>query len=318
MITTETEEKLHPRSKHNGGYDFKLLIKVYPPLEEFLISNKQHKTSIDFFNPAAVQTLNSALLKAHYGISDWNMPSGYLCPPVPGRADYIHNIADLLATDYDGKIPMGDDITCMDIGMGANCIYPILGAAIYEWKFIGTEVDEYALKSAQNIVNKNASLKNKIELRLQKNPIDTIHRILNENEKIDAIVCNPPFFASPEEAHNEALIKLTKLRRGDEPTQLVRNFGGKSKELWCDGGEKKFIKGMIRQSKWYGHQCLWFSSLVSKKTNLSYIYGLLQKAEIKDLKTMEMGQGNKKSRIVAWTFMDETERKEWIAQKKKK
>ncbi len=309
--------QLHPRSKHNGGYDFVLLTKVYPPLADFVIKNKQKVSTIDFFNPAAVQTLNSALLKAHYGISDWNMPSGYLCPPVPGRADYIHHIADLLATDYDGKTPTGKQIKCIDIGTGANCIYPILGTAIYDWTFIGTEVDEYAIKSAQNIINKNPILKDKVSLRLQKNPIDTIHRILEEGEKLDLLVCNPPFFTSFVEANNEAIKKVNNLKHNEEiDKRIVRNFGGKSKELWCDGGEKKFIKGLIRQSKWYGENVLWFSTLVSKKANLSYIYGILNRAEVKELETLEMGVGNKKTRIVAWSFLDKTERQEWIKGKK--
>ena len=41
--------------------------------------------------------LNRAILMHHYGVKSWDIPAGYLCPPIPGRADYIHSVADLLA-----------------------------------------------------------------------------------------------------------------------------------------------------------------------------------------------------------------------------
>jgi 23S rRNA (adenine1618-N6)-methyltransferase len=39
-------------------------------------------------------------------------------PPIPGRADYIHQIADLLATCNKKVVPTGADIRILDIGVG--------------------------------------------------------------------------------------------------------------------------------------------------------------------------------------------------------
>ena len=61
--------------------------------------------SVDFANPAAVKALNRALLRQDYGLDYWDIPAGYLCPPIPGRADYVHYLADLLAADRGGGAP---------------------------------------------------------------------------------------------------------------------------------------------------------------------------------------------------------------------
>jgi len=33
----------------------------------------------------------------------------------------------------------------LDIGTGASAIYPLLGARVYGWSFLGTDIDEYVL-----------------------------------------------------------------------------------------------------------------------------------------------------------------------------
>ena len=92
---------LHPRNRHQGRYDFPTLIKSAPELKKFVIINPYGKESIDFASPEAVRVFNRALLKSFYGIAHWDIPADYLCPPVPGRADYVHFLADLLASGND-------------------------------------------------------------------------------------------------------------------------------------------------------------------------------------------------------------------------
>ena len=125
--TAPSKGELHPRNRHQGRYDSPALIKASPELGDFVITNPYGKPSIDFANPAAVKVFNRALLAQYYGIRHWDIPDGYLCPPIPGRADYLHNLADLLASDNDGQIPHGEKVRALDIGVGANCIYPLIG-----------------------------------------------------------------------------------------------------------------------------------------------------------------------------------------------
>ncbi len=308
------KDKLHLRNRHRERYDFKKLIETCEELAQFVKINIYGDESIDFFNPKAVKTLNKALLNYYYDIKYWDIPQNYLCPPIPGRADYIHYLADLLATKNSGKIPTGNSIKCLDIGVGANCVYPIIGNKEYDWSFIGTDIDIISLKSANKIIELNPFLQGKIELRLQKNPKNIFSGILKENEFIDLTICNPPFHASFQDAQNGSMRKLSNLKHKKKP-EVILNFGGQNTELWCEGGEEKFIDNTINESSLFANSCFWFSTLVSKQSYLNNIYETLTKVKATEIKTIEMGQGNKISRIVAWTYMTESEQKKWSYEK---
>lgn len=306
------KSRLHKRSKHVGRYDFKELIKVVPELESFVGPNIKKEDSIDFADPTAVRLLNTAILKHNYDIENWAVPKNYLTPPIPGRADYIHHAADLLGNSNYGNIPKGNKVRVMDIGVGASCIYPIIGTKEYGWEFIGVENDEKAMDSAENIVNNNPGLKESITIRYQNKPKDIFYGVLKKEEQFDLTICNPPFHASAKEAQESTLRKLNNLDKDrDRKSPPTLNFGGQSNELWCEGGERKFILEMIRQSKRFRSNCFWFSTLVSKQTNVKTITEALKNANVEDIVTIPMGQGNKSSRIMAWTFLNTTQQTEW-------
>jgi 23S rRNA (adenine1618-N6)-methyltransferase len=302
--------KIHARNKHTGTYDFDALIACDPELAPHVILNLYQNRSIDFANPASVKALNKALLNLHYGITTWDIPEGYLCPPIPGRADYIHHIADLLCQSNFGKIPTGNRVTCVDIGVGASCIYPIIGSVEYGWSFIGADIDEKALVSSQHIIDNNPQLAGNVILKQQPAHKDIIYGILSKEDRVDLTVCNPPFHSSSEEANAGSKRKVRNLQK-KKIAEPVLNFGGQHHELWCDGGERKFIHQMIRQSKNFSDSCFWFSTLVSKQTNLKGIYLALEEQKAEMFHSIPMGQGNKSSRIVAWTFLTKEQQKEW-------
>lgn len=297
----DTKSRLHPRNRHRTRYDFQSLIKTCPALAPFVQINKYGDESINFFDPAAVKMLNKALLQHHYGIEFWDIPEGYLCPPIPGRADYIHHIADLLAEKNKGKTPTGNNIKCLDIGVGANCVYPIIGHQEYGWSFVGSDIDPVAAGSAGKIVASNPSLKVHVEIRLQANAQNFFRGIIQSGEHFDLTICNPPFHASAADARSGSIRKLKNLK-GKNISKPVLNFGGQNKELWCEGGEAGFVQNMIQESREYENACGWFSTLISKESNLKGVYKTLEQTGAKTVKTIPMGQGNKKSRIVAWSF----------------
>ena len=279
-------------------------------MKKYVKPNKFGVDSVDFSNLLAVKLLNKAILKHYYGIESWEFPNENLCPPIPGRANYIHHIADLLGESNFGAIPFGDKITCLDVGLGASCIYPIIGVTEYDWKFIGSDIDPKSIASAQNIVNSNSSLKDKVECRLQKNPKDVFRGIIGKEDKIDLTICNPPFHSSIEDAQKGTRRKIKNLS-GKKIKTPELNFAGIGNELICDGGEYQFIQNMIGESKKFSKNCYWFSTLVSKQSNLKGIYKILEKIEANQIKTIPMGTGNKSTRMVAWTFLSREEQKEW-------
>lgn len=307
---TAEKTRLHIRNKNREQYDLGALIKAIPELSKYVRPNKYGKDSVDFSNPIAVKLLNKALLSHYYGVKYWEFPDENLCPPIPGRADYIHHMADLLSENNFGNIPVGNKITCLDIGVGASCIYPIIGVTQYDWKFIGADIDPKSIESAKKIVAANPSLKNKVDCKLQENKKDFFYGVIGKDDKIDLSICNPPFHSSLEDAQKGTRRKVKNLS-GERMKNPTLNFAGISSELIYEGGEHKFIHNMIKESKKFAKNCFWFSTLVSKKSNLKGIYNSLEKLEANQIKTIPMGTGNKSSRIVAWTFLSKMEQKEW-------
>jgi len=306
----QEKTKLHPRNVNRERYDLNALTTAIPELKKHVLLNKFGIESVDFSNPLAVRLLNKALLNHYYGIKYWEFPAENLCPPIPGRADYIHHIADLLAENNLNKIPTGDKITCLDVGVGASCIYPIIGVTEYGWNFIGSDVDQKSIASAQKIVNSNASLEGKIECKLQKNVKNIFKNILTVEDKIDLTLCNPPFHASVEDAQKGTQRKIKNLTGKNTKTPVL-NFAGISHELIVEGGEYQFIQNMIRESKMFSKNCYWFTTLVSKQANLKGVLIALDKIEARQIKTIALGTSNKSSRIVAWTFLSREEQRAW-------
>ena len=284
---------MHPRNRHQDRYDFPQLCKVSPQLEKFLMKNTMGETTIDFSDPNAVKTLNAALLKHLYKI-DWDLPDEFLCPPVPGRADYVHHLSDLF--------PDKKTLQVLDVGVGANIIYPVIGISEYGWNFTGSDINKKALKHADKILQKNPNLRSRLQLRHQPEASSILNGVILPGEHFDVSMCNPPFHASEKEALEGTTRKWRNLGKKDALKKAVLNFGGSAAELWTKGGEKAFLLNMIKESAFFQHQVTWFTTLVSKSENLPILKRHLEKLPVKEVRVIEMSQGNKKSRILAWTY----------------
>jgi 23S rRNA (adenine1618-N6)-methyltransferase len=303
---------LHLRNLHQGRYDLDALVQTLPELATFLFTNEYGNLTLDFSDPNAVKTLNRALLLHYYHLQFWDIPEGFLCPPIPGRTDYIHYLADLLVEGMSGKIPSGPKITLLDVGTGANLIYPILGNACYGWSFVGSELNPLAIESAERIVSENRQLNGKITIRKQSNPAHVFSGIIHSGEFFDMTMCNPPFHESAAAALEGSQRKVRNLT-GKASAKPNLNFGGQAAELWTEGGELQFIRKMIQESLNFKNQVFWFTTLVSKSENLKPIEALLKNAGAVMQKTIPMAQGNKQSRFVAWTFLNSKQQEAWKA-----
>ena len=301
MIRTGRKEAMHPRNRFRDGYDFPQLQRTAPALSGFVRPNAHGDDSIDYADPGAVRALNQALLKQAYGLGWWDVPAGYLCPPIPGRSDYLHYVADLLGGAGRAEIPRGRGVAVLDVGVGASCIYPLIGTSEYGWRFVGSDVDPVALGGAKNVAASNPKVASLIECRLQPSARECFEGVIRPGEVFDATMCNPPFHASAAEAAEGNLRKRRNLgtaKGGARP----RNFGGQPSELWCPGGELAFILRMITQSIAMRDQCRWFTTLVSKSAHLPRLLDALREVRAAGVRVIEMAQGQKQSRILAWAF----------------
>ncbi|WP_404344117.1 23S rRNA (adenine(1618)-N(6))-methyltransferase RlmF [Pseudoalteromonas mariniglutinosa] len=296
--------KMHPRNRHLHGYDLDLLAAQCPALTEYIVITPRGQKSVDFSNAKAVKILNQALLKCYYNVSFWDIPDQYLCPPIPGRVDYIHHLADLLAADNQGQIPTGRQVKALDIGTGANLVYPLTGVAEYGWAFTGSDIDSTSVNIAKQLAAFNQL---KITIKQQSNPAHIFQHIITDNDLFHITMCNPPFHASQQDVEKGTARKWQNLTN-QASKQL--NFGGQSNELWCPGGEREFISNMINESQQYAEQCVWFSSLVSKKDSLPTLQLALKKQPVKEVKVVAMAQGQKVSRFLAWSYFDQATRQD--------
>lgn len=288
---------MHPNNPHNASYNFTALIEANPQLSVHVLLNQHQTKTIDFANPFAVFELNKALLILHYKLKDYTLPEGYLCPAVPGRADYLCYINDLL--EIKKKPSKNKTIKGLDVGVGANCIYPIIGAQQYNWAMVGVDIQETSVTAAKHIVSLTPQLTKNIEIRYQENNANIFKEAIQPEEYFDFTMCNPPFHASEEEALKGTRRKLANISA--ENRSIARNFGGRPNELWCNGGEALFIKRMIKQSLHYKEQVGTFTTLVSNKAHLTKLYKQLDKAKATH-KTIIMNIGNKQSRLLTWHF----------------
>lgn len=316
----------HARNRHQGRYDFDRLQAAHPPLARFVVTTPAGDPTIPFADPQAVRALNRALLADQYGIRDWEIPEGFLCPAIPGRADYVHLLADLLAGEAGmasqagsagDSIPRGGDVRVVDVGVGANCIYPLIGHCEYGWQFVGSDISTPALAAAERLLAANPALRAAIALRRQSDPQRILLGIIGQGERFDLTMCNPPFHDSPTAALAGTNRKWRNLARNAALPQArgakagTLNFGGQAAELWCPGGEAAFVGRMIEESRALADRCLWFTTLVSQAGNLPRIERRLVDAGVAEMRILRMAQGQKQGRIVAWTFLPADARHAW-------
>lgn len=285
---------LHKDNPHRGSYDFEKLIKENKDIEEFVILNPLGEKTIDFSNAKAVKLLNKALLKSYYDIEFWDLPEGYLVPPIPGRVDYLCYVKELITNTKKVKV--------LDIGTGAGCIYPLLGSQLFSWNFVASDVDPVSIRTSELIAKSNKKIRGQISLRLQKNKDKIFDGIIKENEIYDLTICNPPFHSSLEEAMEANMRKIKNLNKKIIPSENNLNFGGQKAELWCEGGEISFLKKMVKESVVFKNQVKWFTTLVSKSENVKPLEMLLNLEGAREIKVIQMSQGQKISRIIAWSY----------------
>ncbi|MQL76390.1 hypothetical protein Taro_008790, partial [Colocasia esculenta] len=264
----------HPRNRYaEKPPDFGLLASLYPSFQPFVFLSRAGRPTLDWTDFNATRELTRVLLHHDHGVQWW-IPDGQLCPTVPNRSNYIHWIGDLLASNVIPRRDCGSDKTVrgFDIGTGTNCIYPLLGASLYGWSFVGSDVTDVALEWAGKNVENNPHLSHLIEIRNANaesfsdevracseesvNVGDTrpeavagetaglnsmehcyhgppiLVGTVRDGEEFDFCMCNPPFFESIEEA-------------GLNPKT---SCGGTHQEMVCPGGERAFVSHIIDDS----------------------------------------------------------------------
>ena len=290
---------MHAQNPYSSRYDLKRLTKHYHALEKFIVLNPSGEETIDFSSSEAVFALNKFMLLADFKLGDYELPSGYLIPPVPGRLDYLLHVRDFLTEKF--NVSENSQLNGLDMGSGANGIYCILGAQHFNWKMVGSETDAKAVEIVNANIQKTKGLNDKIEIRHQQDKGSLFKNTIQANEQFDFVVCNPPFHSSKEEALKGSLRKVKNLGGYAAKEKFLLNFEGQANELWCNGGEVLFIKRLIKESVGFKNQVKVFSTLVAKSESVAAIKKQLSKVKA-NFEVIPMALGNKKGRYLMWWF----------------
>ena len=271
--------------------DFLTLIKEFPELKKYILKQNEDNEGefqFDWSNNELSLLMDKSILNYYFNIKYYDIPKGFLIPPIPSRINYINLINSIitkLIKDIDIKNIIG-----IDIGTGANIIYPILGYSIYKWKFICTEINKEAYNNAKLILQKN-NLENNINIIKQNNKDNIFISILNRENKYIFSMCNPPYY------NYENEIKLEDKKRDNE-----YNFD----EIYYKNGEYGFFQRYFEESICYKNNVFLYTILIGKKINAENIYDKLSSYSdiIKIYNMQKILTGNNVRYIIYWSFFN--------------
>lgn len=271
--------------------DFLTLIKEFPELKKYILKqneDNEEEFQFDWSNNELSLLMDKSILNYYFNIKYYDIPKGFLIPPIPSRINYINLINSIitkLIKDIDIKNIIG-----IDIGTGANIIYPILGYSIYKWKFICTEINKEAYNNAKLILQKN-NLENNINIIKQNNKDNIFISILNRENKYIFSMCNPPYY------NYENEIKLEDKKRDNE-----YNFD----EIYYKNGEYGFFQRYFEESICYKNNVFLYTILIGKKINAENIYDKLSSYNdiIKIYNMQKILTGNNVRYIIYWSFFN--------------
>ncbi|KAK0746869.1 hypothetical protein B0T18DRAFT_412668 [Schizothecium vesticola] len=265
---------------------FRQLAKKDPEFAPFLNEHGQ----LNFSDPSAVMQLTKTLLAKDFGLQI-ELPDDRLCPPVTNRHNYILWLKRLM--DTTSYAPAGRKLCGLDVGTGASCIYPLLGATQRPWCFVATDIDAKSLGYAKRNVQLNG-LESRIRV-LDRKPEDALVPLGHVGvERIDFVMMNPPFYTSEDDMLSSAKDKA-------RPPHSICT--GAPVEMVCQGGEVAFVGRLLRESLVLRECVQWYTAMVGKATSLEALVEQLRGHKINNFAVTEFVQGSKTRRwALGWSF----------------
>jgi len=274
--------------------DFSILINIFQELKKYIKEKKEkdeiNEFTFDWSNNNLSLLMTKCILNYYFDIKYYSIPNNFLIPPVPSRLNYLNTINTLL-TSYNAlnNNNKQNNVIGIDIGTGANLIYPLLGYSLYKWIFICSEINNDAYENAKTIITNN-KLEENIKLIKQKYKNLIFVGIINKEEKYFFTMCNPPYYDYEEE-----------IKKEDKNRDCQYNFD----EIYYKNGEIGFFDEYFEESICYKKNVFLFTILIGKKTNVQIILDKI--SNDKNIKFYDMKRiqtGNNMRYIIYWSFFN--------------
>ncbi|GAA5872763.1 hypothetical protein JCM1840_004511 [Sporobolomyces johnsonii] len=302
------------RNPYSTPPDFCGLARSVPAFAPFLRKTGKGAT-IDWQNDEAVRALTSALLERDFGLR-LSLPEDRLCPTVPSRLEYVLWVLKLalLTSDSPSTLNAPSRLTGLDVGTGASAIYPLLAcrtlcppdpsssfssssSSAPAIQMLATDIDAHSLSFAEKNVFENGLLGQISLFHVEKQGRIFPPEVVESVEIIDFTMCNPPFYASPDE------IAASLAAKELEPFAVCT---GASNEMLTPGGEVAFVSRMIDESLSLGSTKIrWFTSLLGKFSSISPLVDLLKSHHIANYLVHALPPHGQTTRwILTWSLQD--------------
>ncbi|GAA5901461.1 hypothetical protein JCM5296_003016 [Sporobolomyces johnsonii] len=302
------------RDPYSTPPDFCALARSVPAFAPFLRKTGKGAT-IDWQNDEAVRALTSALLERDFGLQ-LSLPEDRLCPTVPSRLEYVLWVLKLalLTSDSSSTLNAPSRLTGLDVGTGASAIYPLLAcrtlcppdrsssfssssSSAPAIQMLATDIDAHSLSFAEKNVFENGLLGQISLFHVEKQGRIFPPEVVESVEIIDFTMCNPPFYASPDE------IAASLAAKELEPFAVCT---GASNEMLTPGGEVAFVSRMIDESLSLGSTKIrWFTSLLGKFSSISPLVDLLKSHHIANYLVHALPPHGQTTRwILTWSLQD--------------
>ncbi|KAF9943100.1 hypothetical protein BGZ67_006468 [Mortierella alpina] len=267
----ESASEMHPSNPYsNTRPDFVELSELYPSLKPL--------------------ELTYCLLKRDFSI-ELDIPLDSLCPAVPNRLNYICWMEDMMKNDSER------DITGMDIGTGASCIYPLLGCTRNKnWRMVATDIDDRSILFASENVKRNR-LQDRITVFKNTGSLIFAEDLFTGKEqRYDFCMCNPPFYEDEQDIRDSLEGKT------NGPNAACQ---GTVNEMMTVGGEVLFVQKMVDESTRWQTRIRWYTSMLGKRSSVDKITAYLKDRKILNYTLTTFHQGRTSRWAVAWSFGDE-------------
>lgn len=160
---------------------------------------------------------------------------------------------------------------------------------------LGTDVDPQNFSYANQNIERNG-LEARIRTKLNTAEDALISPKAFDFEKLDFIMCNPPFYSSAED------LAMSSAGKSGPPSAVCT---GAEVEMICPGGDAGFVLRMVEESRELKDAVRWYTSMLGKLSSVHQVIDRLKEIGVTNWAVTLLRAGNKTRRwAVGWSHGD--------------